>query len=128
MTTKIHALSPQFDRSAAEAIGVLGSASVQLQRMCAVAGNRRDENDLMYLSSLALLAAHRGRHLVDEIPAVDVVDAARGAAVEDLSALLASTHDELIEHTSGLDEFVVLEFVGEVGALCRGVRRYVEHH
>lgn len=123
MPPTIRALSPDFDRLATTAIGVLEVATVQLNRMCTDASELRDENDLMYLASVAQLAAQRGMHLVEVIP-----DGAGDSAPGDLVGLLATLHVQLVEHTSGLDDFVVLEFVSEVGALCRGVRRYGEHH
>lgn len=73
----------------------------------------------MYLYSLALLADQRGRHLVGRLPDKIDVDEDR-----DLAELLDSAHDRLTVQTTGLEPFVVLEFVSEVGAVCRGVRRY----
>ena len=123
MPPTIRALCPDFDQLATTAIGVLEVASVQLNRMCTDASDMRDENELMYLASIAQLAAQRGMHLVEEIP-----DVAGNSARGDLVGLLATMHVQLVEHTSGLDDFVVLEFISEFGALCRGVRRYVQHH
>lgn len=37
-----------------------------------------------------------------------------------MAELLDSAHDQLIAQTTGLEPFVVLEFVSEVGAVCRG--------
>ena len=123
MTTTTSTTSPEFAQAAVNAIGVLGATKVQLQRMRADVHEFDDEHELMYLYSLALLAGQRGRHLVDEYP--DEVDVAPD---RDLAELLSSSHDQLIAQTSGLEPFVVIEFVSEVGALCRGVRRYVHDH
>ncbi|KAA1397838.1 hypothetical protein [Aeromicrobium ginsengisoli] len=123
MTTATSTTSPEFEQAAVKAIGVLGAAKVQLQRMRADVHEFEDEQELMYLYSLALLADQRGRHLVDDYP-----DEVYIAPDRDLTELLSSSHDQLIARTSGLEPFVVLEFVSEVGALCRGVRRYVHDH
>lgn len=123
MTTTTSTTSPEFEQAAVNAIGVLGAATVQLQRMRADVHEFDDEHELMHLYSLALLAGQRGRHLVHEYP-----DEISVALDRDLAELLSSSHDQLIDQTSGLEPFVVLEFISEVGALCRGVRRYVHDH
>ena len=123
MTITTSTTSPEFGQAAVKAIGVLDAAKVQLQRMRADVHEFEEENELMYLCSLALLAGQRGRHLVDEY--LDEVDIAPD---RDLVELLCSSHDQLIAQTSGLEPFVVLEFVSEVGALCRGVQRYAHDH
>jgi len=123
MTITTSTASPEFEKAAVKAIGVLEAAKVQLQRMRADVHEFEEERELMYLCSLALLAGQRGRHLVDEY-----LDEVNIAPDRDLAELLSSSHDQLIAQTSGLEPFVVLEFVSEVGALCRGVRRYVHHH
>jgi hypothetical protein len=123
MTITTSTTSPQFEQAAVKAIGVLDAAKLQLQRMRADVHEFEEEQELMYLCSLALLAGQRGRHLVDEY-----LDEVNIAPDRDLAELLSSSHDQLIAQTSGLEPFVVLEFVSEVGALCRGVRRYVHDH
>ena len=123
MTLTTSTASPEFEQAAVKTIGVLDAAKLQLQRMRADVHEFEEEHEVMYLYSLALLAGQRGRHLVDEY--FDEVDIAPD---RDLAELLRSSHDQLIAQTSGLEPFVVLEFVSEVGALCRGVRRYVHDH
>ena len=123
MTTSRFIASPQFEQAAVNAIGVLGTATSQLQRMRADVHEFEPEHELMNLHSLALLADQRGRHLVDLFPDNIDIDHDR-----DLAELLDSAHEHLIAQTTGLEPFVVLEFVSEVGALCRGVRRYVHGH
>lgn len=117
--------SPQFDQAAVNAIGSLWAARTQLTRMRTDAHEVEDEHELMHLCSLALLADQRGRHFVDDCP-----EEAGGEHThcQDLVGLLNSSHDQLIAQTSGLEPLNVLEFVNEVGALCRGVRRYVHRH
>lgn len=125
MTDTIRGLSPGFDHAVTEVLAVLDTTSTRLERMYASAENLLAENDLDYLLSLSQLAEQRGLHLVDEIPPrmhmLETDDLA------DLTDQLAAAHDDLIENSSALDDFVVLEFVNEIGALCRGMRRYVEH-
>ncbi len=79
----------------------------------------------MYLCGLALLTHHRGRHIVEDIPAEYDIDE---DTASDLTRRLVAAYEHLIEHTSGLDPFFVLEFVDDVGTLCREVKRYVERH
>ncbi len=123
MKTAGRGMLPGFDQAATRAVAVLDSTFAQLERMSARAETLRARNDLSYLSSLAQHAGQRGLHLIDEIP-----DRASEVATGELADLLATTQDQLIENSSALDDFLALEFVSDVGALSRGVRRYVEHN
>jgi len=123
MTAPRFIASPQLEQATVNAIGVLGTATTELRRMRADVREFEAEHELMYLYSLALLADQRGRHLVGRLPDKIDVDEDR-----DLAELLDSAHDQLTAQTTGLEPFVVLEFVSEVGAVCRGVRRYAHGH
>jgi hypothetical protein len=83
-----------------------------------------DRNDLFYLSSMAMLAGYRGARFVGEGIDLDRSVDETGDPVDQA----VSAHKLLVEHTSGLDPFQVLEFVGEVGALCVELRLYGKRH
>ncbi len=124
MMSTITAVSPEFESSAARAVGMLGSVSAHLQGMWDTAEDLLDQTDLLYLSSMAQLAACRGWHFISDDAPVDVAV----NSVDDVADELALAHHLLVEHVTGLDTFEVLQFVDEVGALCREMRRYVERH
>lgn len=125
MTATISATSPHFERAAAHAMGVLATAMAQLRGMEDDAQEVSDKHEVMGLYTVALLSHHQGRHIVEDIP--DEYDIEE-ISPSDLPDLLIDAHLRLVEHTSGLDPFFVLEFVTEIGILCREVKRYVERH
>jgi hypothetical protein len=123
--TTVPARSPEFEHAARQAVGLLEAVSRRLQRLADEADDLVDRNDLFYLSSLAMLAGYRGAHFV--AGAGGDVD----PPVEDTGDLVdqaVSAHKLLVEHTSGLDPFEVLLFVGEVGALCVELRLHGKRH
>jgi hypothetical protein len=118
MTTTASARSPEFEPAARQAVGLLESVSRRLQRLAEEADDLGDRNDLSYLSSLAMLAGYRGAQFAGQGGQLDRPVDDTG----DLVDLAVSAHKLLVEHTSGLDPFEVLLFVGEVGALCVELR------
>ncbi len=124
MISTIAAVSPEFESAAAHAVGMLESASGLLQGRWDATDDLLDQTDLLYLSSMAQLAACRGWHFISEGSPVDVAV----ISVDELADKLAAAHHLLVEHVTGLDTFEVLQFVDEVGALCQGMRRYVQRH
>lgn len=122
--TRSTAQSPGFEAAAALAVGTLDSAFAQLQHECSAAEDLRDRTDLMYLTSMAQLAACRGRHFIG---APTTVDETLIRPAEIVSALTAA-HILLISCVKGLDSFEVLQFVDEVGTLCRQMRRHDQRH
>lgn len=124
MISTITPVSAEFEFSAARAVGMLGSVSAHLQGMWDATKDQLDQTDLLYLSSMAQLAACRGLHFIsDETPVGAAV-----SSVDDVADELALAHHLLVEHVTGLDTFQVLQFVDEVGTLCLEMRRYVERH
>jgi hypothetical protein len=124
MTSTVSAASPEFQHAARQAVGLLESVYRRLQRMAEEADDQAARNDLFYLSSMAMMAGYRGAHFVGEGVDLDrSVDETSDPVDQAVSA-----HKLLVEHTSGLDSFEVLEFVGEVGALCVELRLYGKRH
>jgi len=128
MISTIAAVSPEFESAAARVVWILDSASRHLQGKWDATEDLLDQTDLLYLSSMAQLVACRGWHFISDDTAVDVAVDVAVNSVEELADKLAVAHLLLIDHVTGLDTFEVLQFVDEVGALCREMRRYVERH
>lgn len=112
-----------FEESVANALCALDAAEPQFQLWRSTDPHPDVELELMHLQSLALLADHRGRHLVahpsNRSPLEDD---------HDLVESLTSAHVELVGHASADLDITGLKFLTEMGALCQGVRHYVDRH
>jgi hypothetical protein len=121
MNTSAIALSAELERRVVRALGLLERVSDALRRP------RRagvDEYAHLRFEGLVLLAWHRGRHLLDADDDLKA-DSDRSG---DLKHLLRAAHSQLVDELTGLEEFEVLEFVAEVGAICREVTTHVHAH
>jgi hypothetical protein len=121
MNTSATALSTELERAVVDTLGLLERVSDALRRP-RPAGV--DEYTHLRFEGLVLLASHRGRHLVD----VDDQSAAGTDRSGDLEHLLRAAHSQLADELIGLEDFEVLEFVAEVGAICREVTTHVHAH
>lgn len=99
MPSTIAAMSTEFEPAAARAVGVLSCASAHLQDIWNETADLRDQSDLLYLSSVAQLAACRGWHFIsdDMSPELSIAD------VDHLVDELVAAHNLLIDHVTGLD-------------------------
>ena len=122
MITTNHAPPPTFQDAADNAIELLEATYAYLNQKSAGAANSRDEGRLLYLSSLAQLAACRGCHFGGD--KIGIQPAEPDGSLFDQ---LVDTHERLVEQLPSLASFAVLEFVNDIGSLCRGMRRYVQH-
>jgi len=118
MNTSAPAPSAELARAVVHALGLLELVSDALRRP-----RRADVDEYAHLrfEGLVLLASHRGRHLVD------IADrpAANPDRSGDLDHLLRAAHSQLVDELTGLEDFEVLEFVAEVGAICGEVTTHV---
>jgi hypothetical protein len=121
MNTSATALSPELKRAVVHTLGLLELVSDALRRP-----GRADVDEYAHLrfQGLVLLASHRGRHLVD----VDEHPASNPDRSGDLEHLLRAAHSQMIDELIGLEDFEVLEFVAEVGAICTEVTTHVYAH
>lgn len=112
-----------FEESVTDALGVLHAAEVQFQEWRSTRSGPDVELELLHLRALALLTAHRGGQLGDQLATPSPVEDRH-----DLVDSLTSAHARLVELASGRDDMTFLSFVVDVGAVCQGVRRYVVRH
>jgi len=121
MNISAPALSAELKRAVAHTLGLLDLVSDALRRP----GRANvDAYAHFRFEGLVLLASHRGRHLVD----VDDQPVADPDSSADLEHLLRTSHSQLVDELTGPEDFEVLEFVAEVGAICKEVTTYVHSH
>jgi hypothetical protein len=123
MNTTATTLSAELDRAIVHALGLLElvSDALRLPHPTGV-----DEYAQLRFEGLVLLASHRGHHLVD----LDD-QGATGPGPDrsgDLEHLLRAAHTQLVDELTGLEDFGVLEFVAEIGAICQEVSTHVHTH
>ncbi len=121
MNTSATALSSELERAVVHALGLLELVSDELRRPRPA---NVDEYAHLRFEGLVLLASHRGRHLVD----VDNHPAADPDRSGDLEHMLRASHSQLVDELTGLEDFEVLEFVAEVGAICGEVPTHAHAH
>jgi hypothetical protein len=121
MTTSTPALSAEHERAIVHALDLLELMSDALRRP-----RRADVDEYTHLrfEGLVLLASHRGRHLVD----VDDQPATNPDRSGDLEHLLRAAHSQLVDELIGLEDFEVLKFIAEVGAICKEVTAHVTYY
>lgn len=108
-----------FERSVAEALAALRDLEEAVRRTRAERHCPEHELDLLRLETTALLTRHQGLHLIG--PDTGLPASPHG---EDQVARLVVAHHRLVDHTTAATTFAGLEFVNDIGALCREVGRH----
>ena len=104
MITTNHAPPPTFHDAAANAIVLLEATYAYLNQKSANAANSHDQGRLLYLSSLAQLAACRGCHVGGDKIGIQPVQL-DGSLFDQL----IDTHERLVEQLPSLASFAALE-------------------
>ena len=120
----VHDGPPTFEAALSRAIGLLASASRKFGRMTPADPSAAAEYERLHLSTGALLAAHRARHL---LPADLLLDEPIDTHTSPTAQVIAA-HELLIGQLHGVEPFELLELVAEVGNLCQEMRRHDRLH
>ena len=120
----IHDGPPSFEAALSRAIGLLASASRQIDQMPVADPSPIAAYERLHLSTGALLAANRARHLLPYDLVLEELDEANDSPALQVIA----AHELLIGQLHGVEPFEVLELVAEVGNLCQDMRRHGRLH
>lgn len=110
---------PTFEAAISRAIGLLVSVSRQLDRMPLADPSPVAEYERLHLSTGALLAANRARHL---LPRDLLLDEPIDTPANPTAQVIAA-HELLISQLQGVGPFELLELVSDIGDLCQDMRR-----
>ena len=120
----IHDGPPSFEAALSRAIGLLASASRQIDQMPVADRSPIASYERLHLSTGALLAANRARQLLPYDLLLDEPDEANDRPTSQVIA----AHELLIGQLHGVEPFELLELVAEVGNLCQEMRRHDRLH
>lgn len=113
-----------FEADLSRVVGLLMSASRQIDQMPLADQSPVDAYERLHLSSGALLAAHRARHLLPHDLSLDEpVETNENAISQAIAA-----HELLIGQLQGVEPFELHELVAVVGNLCQDMRRHDRLH
>ena len=113
-----------FEAALSRAIGLLASASRQIDQMPVADPSPISAYERLHLSTGALLAANRARHLLPYDLLLDEPDEANDSPTSQVIA----AHELLIGQLQDVEPFELLELVAEVGNLCQEMRRHDRLH
>ena len=115
---------PTFEADLSRVMGLLASASRQIDQMLPTDPTPAAEYERLHLSTGALLAANRARHLLP----YDLVPDEPGEANDSPTSQVIAAHELLIGQVQDVEPFELLELVAEVGNLCQEMRRHDRLH
>lgn len=113
-----------FETAVAQAIRLLVTASRQIDQIPPVEEDPVAEYEQLHLSTGALLAAHRARHLLPVDVRIDQPAATTAIPIDHV----ISARELLVGELQGADPFELLELVADVGNLCQDFRRHDRLH
>ena len=120
----VHESRPTFEAALSRVMGLLISASRQIDQMPAADRSPIAAYERLHLSTGALLAANRAQHLLPYDPVLDEPDEANDSPTSQVIA----AHELLIGQLQGVEPFELLELVLVVGNLCQEMRRHDRLH
>ena len=120
----IHESRPTFEADLSRVMGLLMSASRQFDQMPVADPSPVAAYERLHLSTGALLAANRARHLLP----YDLVPDEPGEANASPTTQVIAAHKLLIGQLQGVEPFELLELVAAVGNLCQEMRRHDRLH
>lgn len=120
----VHESRPTFEADLSRVMGLLMSASRQIDRMPVADRSPMAAYERLHLSTGALLAANRARHLLPYDLVLDEPDEANDSPTSQVVA----AHELLIGQLQGVEPFELLELVSAVGNLCQEMRRHGRLH
>ena len=120
----IHESRPTFEADLSRVMGLLTSASRQFDQMPVADPSPVAAYERLHLSTGALLAANRARHLLPYDLLLDEPDEANDSPTSQVIA----AHELLIGQLQDVEPFELLELVAEVGNLCQEMRRHDRLH
>ena len=120
----VHESRPTFEADLSRVMGLLMSASRQIDRMPVADRSPMAAYERLHLSTGALLAANRARHLLPYDLVLDEPDEANDSPTSQVVA----AHELLIGQLQGVEPFELLELVAEIGNLCQEMRRHDRLH
>lgn len=120
----VHESRPTFEADLSRVMGLLMSASRQIDQMPVADRSPIASYERLHLSTGALLAANRAQHLLSADQLLDEpihTDASP-------TAQIIAAHELLVGQLQGVEPFELLELVSVVGDLCREMRRLDRLH
>ena len=118
-----------FEAALSRAIGLLASVSRQIDQMPVADPSPLAAYERLHLSTGALLAANRARHLLPcDLVLDEPIQAAPEEANDSPTSQVIATHELLIGQLQGVEPFELLELVAVVGNLCQEMRRHDRLH
>lgn len=125
----VHESRPTFEADLSRVMGLLMSASRQIDQMPVADPNPIASYERLHLSTGALLAANRARHLLPYDFVLDEpIQAEPDVANDSPTSQVIAAHELLIGQLQGVEPFELLELVSVVGNLCREMRRHDRLH
>ena len=120
----VHESRPTFEADLSRVMGLLMSASRQIDQMPVADRSPVAAYERLHLSTGALLAANRARHLLPYDLVLDEPDEANDSPTSQVIA----AHELLIGQLQGVEPFELLELVAETANLCQEMRRHDRLH
>ena len=120
----IHESRPTFEADLSRVMGLLMSASRQIDQMPVADRSPIAAYERLHLSTGVLLAANRARNLLPYDLVLDEPDEANDSPTSQVIA----AHELLIGQLQGVEPFELLELVAELGNLCQEMRRHDRLH
>ena len=125
----IHESRPTFEADLSRVMGLLMSASCQIDQMPVADRSPIAAYERLHLSTGALLAANRARHLLPcDLVLHEPIQAEPGEANDSPTSRVIAAHELLIGQLQSIEPFELLELVAEVGNLCQEMRRHDRLH
>jgi len=120
----VHDGRQTFEADLSRAVGLLMSASRQFDQMPLADQSPVAAYERLHLSSGALLAAHRARHLLPQDLSLDEWIETDVSPIDQV----IGAHELLIGQSQGVEPFELLALVAVVGNLCQDMRRHDRLH